>query len=90
MEDEGVYTLEEPENSLSPEMHTNCLNLSSIWLVIIIRRLSWRRTHPFYWGGVRSKIYNLDERPVRVRKFEELESVRFYHDILCERLNAKN
>lgn len=48
-------------------------------------------THsPFLLGGVRSKIYNLDERPVRVRKFEELESVRFYHDILCERLNAKN
>lgn len=44
---------------------------------------------PFLLGIEGAKIYNFDEHPVKVSKFEELEAVRFYHDFLCERLNKK-
>ena len=48
-------------------------------------------THsPFLLGIEGARIYNLDERPVKVCKFEELESGRFYYDFLRERLNEKN
>ena len=88
MEDEGVYILDEPENSLSPEMQ---YNLSQLILYMASHNNSQiiLATHsPFLLGIEGAKIYNLDEYPVKVSKFEELAAVRFYYDFLCERLNG--
>lgn len=90
MEDEGVYILDEPENSLSPEMQYKLSQLILYMARYNNSQIVMATHSPFLLGIKGTKIYNLDERPVRVCKFEELESVRFYHDFLCERLNAKN
>lgn len=32
-------------------------------------------------------IYNLDEVPVKVSKFEELESIKYYYDFFSQKLH---
>lgn len=90
MEDEGVYILDEPENSLSPEMQYNLSQLILYMARYNNSQIIMATHSPFLLSIEGAKIYNLDERPVKVCKFEELESVRFYYDFLRERLNEKN
>lgn len=90
MEDEGVYILDEPENSLSPEMQYNLSQLILYMARYNNSQIIMATHSPFLLGIEEATIYNLDERPVKVCKFEELESVRFYYDFLRERLNEKN
>lgn len=90
MEDEDVYILDEPENSLSPEMQYNLSQLILYMARYNNSQIIMATHSPFLLGIEEATIYNLDERPVKVCKFEELESVRFYYDFLRERLNEKN
>ncbi|MBO8431886.1 MAG: AAA family ATPase [Bacteroidetes bacterium] len=90
MENEGVYILDEPENSLSPEMQYNLAQLIAYMARYNNCQIIMATHSPFLLGIAHAKIYNLDEQPVKTSRFEELESVRFYHDFLSERLNGKN
>lgn len=49
MEDEGVYILDEPENSLSPEMQYNLSQLILYMARYNNSQISWRRILRFYW-----------------------------------------
>lgn len=89
MEDEGVYILDEPENSLSPEMQYNLSQLILYMARYNNSQIIMATHSPFLLGIEGARIYNLDEHPVRMSEFKELEAVRFYHDFLCERLNKK-
>lgn len=80
IDENGLYILDEPENSLSPkrqielaEFIENAARFLECQFVI--------STHsPFFLAMNGAKIYDLDEDPVDVKKWTELESVRVYHD----------
>jgi len=80
MRHEGLYMLDEPENSLSPEMQ---LKLSDL-LVYMARYNNSQiimATHsPFLLSTPSARIYNLDGEPACVSRFEELPAMRAYYD----------
>ena len=83
----GLYILDEPENSLDPKHQ---LELKSFIedSVRFFRCQFIISTHsPFLLSMRDAKIYNLDEDPVAVRKWTELENVRIYYEFFktnCE------
>ena len=76
----GLYLLDEPENSLSPKRQLE--------LVSLIEDAAWYTgsqfvisTHsPFLMAMRGAKIYDLDEDPVTVKPWTELETVRTYQE----------
>lgn len=80
-----LYLLDEPENSLSPKYQYELTKLIfdmgrffDVQFVIA--------THsPFLLSLEGARIYNLDEEPVEIRRWEELESIRFYHEFFKKR-----
>lgn len=76
----GLYLLDEPENSLSPKRQmelTNFLEESARFFgcQFIISTHS-----PFLLSMRGAKIYNLDENPVEVERWTNLENVRTYYE----------
>jgi len=79
MQKEGLYLLDEPENSLSPEMQ---IKLSDLLLYMARYNNSQiiLATHsPFLLSTPGAKIYNLDGAPACESKFEELEAMQIYY-----------
>lgn len=76
----GLYILDEPENSLSSERQ---LELKS-FLEDSVRFFGCQfiiSTHsPFLLAMRGAKIYDLDASPVNVKPWTELQNVRVYHD----------
>ena len=78
--DDGLYLLDEPENSLSPkrqmelaEFIFNAARLFGCQFII--------STHsPFLLAIPNAKIYDLDENPVDIKRWTELENVRIYRE----------
>ncbi len=75
-QDEGLYLLDEPENSLSPQsqilLHDLIFEYSRFQNCQFILA-----THsPFLLGLPAAKIFDLDSSPLRVSKFEKLKCVR--------------
>ena len=79
MEENALYLLDEPENSLSPkrqlelvEYIENAARFFGCQFVI--------STHsPFFLAMKGAKIYNMDEDPVDLAKWTELENVQTYY-----------
>ncbi len=80
IEENGLYLLDEPENSLSPKRQielTKFIEDSArfFWLsVYYINTFAISTCHDW------SKIYDLDENPVDVKRWTELENVRTYYE----------
>ena len=80
IEEDALYLLDEPENSLSPQRQIelteyieNAARFFRCQFVI--------STHsPFLLGLRGAKIYDLDSDPVDVRRWTELENVRVYYE----------
>ena len=76
LENDGLYLLDEPENSLSPEFQVQLMRL----IVECSRYCNCQfiiATHsPFLLSIPGAKIYNLDDNPVDVCNWTELENVR--------------
>lgn len=83
MQKEGLYLLDEPENSLSPEMQ---MKLSDL-LLYMARYNNCQiimATHsPFLLSIPFAKIYNLDGAPACVSKFEDLEAMQVYYQFFA-------
>lgn len=81
---EGLYLLDELENSLSPEMQ---LQLAQ-YLYSMARFYKSQfviATHsPFILAIPQARIYNMDESPVKTCKWTECENVRVYYDFFKE------
>ncbi len=76
----GLYILDEPENSLSPKRQ-----IELVKFIEDSQRYSGCQfiisTHsPFLLSMRGAKIYDLDENPVEVKKWTELENVRMYYE----------
>ena len=76
----GLYLLDEPENSLSPEKQQELF----IFLEDSARFFGCQFiicTHsPFLLSMRNAKIYDLDEEMVDVKRWTELKNVRAYYD----------
>ena len=87
IKENGIYILDEPENSLSPE---NQLRLKK-FIEDSVRYYNCQfiiSTHsPFLLKLSEAKIYNLDKMPVKQCKWEELESIKLYYNFFKENSN---
>ncbi|MGL6107830.1 AAA family ATPase [Romboutsia sp.] len=81
----GLYILDEPENSLSPKRQIELIK----YIEEAARFLNCQfiiSTHsPFMLGMKGAKIYDLDEDPVNVKRWTELETVRTYYEFFKDR-----
>lgn len=76
----GLYILDEPENSLSPKRQ---MELKS-FIEDSVRYFGCQfiiSTHsPFLLAMRGAKIYDLDEKPADIKRWTELENVRIYYE----------
>lgn len=80
IESDAVYLLDEPENSLSAAKQIEL----AAYLEESARYMGCQliiSTHsPFLLAMGNAKIYDLDARPVDIKKWTQLDNVRAYHD----------
>lgn len=77
---EGLYLLDEPENSLSPARQLELVEYIENGARFFGCQFVIATHSPFLLAMKGAKIYNLDEDPVAVRKWTELPNVRVYYD----------
>ena len=85
--EDGLYILDEPENSLSPERQLELVR----FLTESVRFFGCQfiiATHsPFILSIPGAKIYDLDQNPVDVRHWTELSNVRVYYEFFNRHKN---
>ncbi|WP_228548268.1 AAA family ATPase [Sporosarcina obsidiansis] len=78
--DHGLYILDEPENSLSPKRQIELVKFIEDSARFFGCQFIISTHSPFLLSMRDAKIYNLDEKPVRVQRWTELENVRTYYE----------
>ena len=76
----GLYILDEPENSLSPGRQMELFKLIEDSARFFGCQFIISTHSPFLLAMSGAKVYDLDENPVDTKKWTELESVRTYYD----------
>lgn len=74
--EDGLYILDEPENSLSPQRQIELVKFLEDSARFFRCQFIISTHSPFLLALTGAKIYNLDENPVGVRRWTELENVR--------------
>lgn len=78
IKENALYLLDEPENSLSPEKQLELLKFIEDSARFFGCQFVMATHSPFLLACKGAKIYNLDEEPVCVDKWTDLESVRIF------------
>jgi len=81
----GLYILDEPENSLSPKRQIELVKFIEDAARFLGCQFIISTHSPFMLAMRGAKIYDLDETPVYVKKWTELENVRTYYEFFKER-----
>jgi len=76
----GFFILDEPENSLSPKRQMELANFIEDSARFFECQVIISTHSPFLLALRGAKIYNLDDTPVIVKGWTELENVRLYHE----------
>lgn len=76
----GIYILDEPENSLSPERQIKLVKYLEESVRYCRCQLIIATHSPLILAMRGAKIYDLDADPVDVRRWTELENVRIWYD----------
>ncbi len=76
----GLYLLDEPENSLSPKRQMELVRFLEESARFFRCQFIISTHSPFLLSMKGARIYNLDENPVSIRRWTELENVRTYYD----------
>lgn len=76
----GLYLLDEPENSLSPKRQLELMNFLEESARFFGCQFIISTHSPFLLAMRGAKIYNLDENPVTIERWTNLENVRTYYD----------
>ena len=76
----GLYLLDEPENSRSPERQQELLRFLQDSARFFGCQFIIATHSPFLLSMNGAKIYDMDEEPVDVKRWTELENVRAYYD----------
>lgn len=77
--EDGLYLLDEPENSLSPEKQLDLLRFLEDSARFFGCQFIISTHSPFLLSMKEARIYNLDEDPVCIRKWTELKNVQIYY-----------
>ena len=80
IEGDGIYILDEPENSLSPKLQLELVKFLQDSARYFNCQLIIATHSPFILSIAGAKIYDLDQTPVDIRNWTELENVRAYYD----------
>ncbi|MFT9496072.1 AAA family ATPase, partial [Anaerosolibacter sp.] len=78
--EKGLYILDEPENSLSPKRQMELMKFIEDSVRFFGCQFIISTHSPFLLAMGGAKIYDLDENPVHVKQWTELENVRIYHE----------
>lgn len=76
----GLYILDEPENSLSPKRQIELKKFIEDSVRFFGCQFIISTHSPFLLAMPETKIYDLDENPVDIKKWTELENVRIYRE----------
>jgi len=80
IKDNGLYLLDEPENSLSPERQQELVEFIENAARFFGCQFIISTHSPFLLAMRGAKIYDMDEEPVDVKRWTELSNVRVYYD----------
>ncbi len=80
IQENGLYLLDEPENSLSPEKQQELLRFLEDSARFFGCQFVIATHSPFLLSMRGAKIYDMDEEIVDVKKWSELANVRAYYD----------
>ncbi len=80
IKDNGLYLLDEPENSLSPQRQIELLEFIQNSARFFGCQFIIATHSPFLLTLRGARIYDLDENPVDIKKWTELEGVRTYFE----------
>ena len=80
IKDDGLDLLDEPENSLSPQRQLKLLEFIQNSARFFGCQFIIATHSPFLLALKGARIYDLDESPVDIKKWTELEGVRTYFD----------
>ncbi len=80
IQENQIYLLDEPENSLSAEYQQELLQFIEDSARFFNCQFIIATHSPFLLAAKHAKIYALDAKPVAVKKWTELENVRRYFD----------
>ena len=76
----GLYILDEPENSLSPKRQIELAGFIEDSARFYSCQFIISTHSPFLLALKGAKIYDLDSNPVKIKRWTELENIRTYHD----------
>lgn len=85
IEEDALYLLDEPENSLSPQRQRELARFIEDSARFYNCQFVIATHSPFLLGMAGAKIYDLDADPARVCRWTELDAVREYHDFFRAR-----
>ena len=80
IEENGLYLLDEPENSLSPERQMELMKFIEDSVRFFGCQFIISTHSPFLLSMKQAKIYDLDEDPVKVKPWTQLKNIRIYHE----------
>ena len=84
IDENELYILDEPENSLSPERQIELMKLVENSARYMGCQFIISTHSPFLLAMEGAKIYNLDQYPVGLSKWTELENIRLYFDFFTK------
>lgn len=88
IQENGLYLLDEPENSLSPARQQELVQFLEDSARFFGCQFIIATHSPFLLAMRGAKIYDLDAQPVCTRRWTELEAVRAYHDFFMKNADA--
>lgn len=88
IEEDGLYLLDEPENSLSPRRQLELKRFIEDSARFFKCQFILSTHSPFLMSMQGAKIYDLDADPVDVKRWTELESVRTYYEFFKDNEDA--
>ncbi|WP_321002454.1 AAA family ATPase [Eisenbergiella porci] len=80
IKEDGLYLLDEPENSLSPERQQELVRFIEDSARFFGCQFVIATHSPFLLAVRNSRIYDMDEDPVDVKRWTQLPNVRAYYD----------
>lgn len=87
IQEDGLYLLDEPENSLSPEKQQELLRFLEDSARFFGCQFIIATHSPFLLSMKGAKIYDMDEEPVDVKRWTQLANVRAYYDFFKKHEN---
>lgn len=75
----GLYILDEPENSLSPKRQLELASFIEESARFFGCQIIMSTHSPFLLALKHARIYNLDENPISIKRWTELENIRLFH-----------